>query len=298
MRALKALLTEIVDYAGLFPPAGLPMSAAVASYAAYRREPDAWMLGRFVVPAARLQEFADAIGALPAADLLGEPWRLSALGGPDIGLDLGRIAAFNQEHGVSLAKVDTIELKATNVQAIDGARATLPDWLTAYVELPIEDDPRPLLARLAALGLRAKVRSGGVTPDAFPAASDLARFIGGCVAAGLPFKATAGLHHPMRAAYRLTYTPDGPTGTMYGYLNVFLTAGFMRAGMGEADAVGLLLETDPAAFVFDGDGVMWRERRLDTNQLAEMRRELAISFGSCSFREPVEEGRAIGLFDQ
>jgi hypothetical protein len=296
MRALRALLTEIVDYAGLFPPAGLPMSAAVASYAAYRREPDAWMLGRFVVPAARLQEFADAIGALPAVELLGEPWRLSALAGPDIGLDLGRIAAFNQEHGAILAKVDTVELKAANVQAFDAAKAALPDWLTAYVELPIEDDPRPLLARLAALGLRAKVRTGGITAELFPDAADLARFIAACVAAGLPFKATAGLHHPLRAAYRLTYTPESASGMMYGYLNVFLAAAFLGARMPERAAAELLLEDDPAALVFDDDGVTWRGHRLTAGQLARTRQNLAIAFGSCSFREPVDDLRALGYW--
>ena len=75
----RALLEGLVDYAGLFPPAALSMEDAVAEYARWRRSPEAWMLGRFVLPAARLRDLArDADAHLPEPGA-GEPWRLSAL---------------------------------------------------------------------------------------------------------------------------------------------------------------------------------------------------------------------------
>ena len=43
--SLRALLTGVVDYAGLFPPARLPLDEAIRNYARYRQGSDAWMLG-------------------------------------------------------------------------------------------------------------------------------------------------------------------------------------------------------------------------------------------------------------
>ena len=64
--SLRALLSGVVDYAGLFPPAQLPLDQAIRNYARYRQEADAWMLGRFVIPVSRLLEwdaFADLFQA-------------------------------------------------------------------------------------------------------------------------------------------------------------------------------------------------------------------------------------------
>ena len=70
--ALRTLVAGVVDYAGLFPPAGLDMPAAVRHYAECRVGDDAWMLGRFVVQAARLDEWESAVAALPHSEAL--PW--------------------------------------------------------------------------------------------------------------------------------------------------------------------------------------------------------------------------------
>jgi hypothetical protein len=294
MQSLRVLLDQIVDYAGLFPPAGLPMDQAVASYADYRRDAEAWMLGRFVVPVARLGEFEAVFAALPEHARGLEPWWLSALAGPQQAGDMAAIARFNRRHA-GRATIDVVELKAAEVGQIDAVRRALLPGITAYVELPIDRDPRPLVERLRAAGSRAKVRTGGVTPEVFPAAEDLARFLAACVAAGVPFKATAGLHHPLRAAYRLTYAPDSATAPMYGFLNVFLAAGVLRDGGTIDDAVAVLCEGDSAAFVFDAGGVAVCGRRISNERLALVRRATAIAFGSCSFREPVDDLRGMGL---
>lgn len=77
-RLERALLTGLIDYAGLFPPAGLSMAQVVANYASYQRRPDHWALGRLVVPVARLAEFEAALEALPEADRLGTRWPITA----------------------------------------------------------------------------------------------------------------------------------------------------------------------------------------------------------------------------
>ena len=291
--ALRTLLHETVDYAGLFPPAALDMPAAVANYAAYRAGPDAWALGRFVLPAARLAELERAADPLLTP---GDPWRLSALLGPDVAADAARVRDFDRRHRARrTALVDTVELRAADAEAIARAGVVVPEGATAYVELPLGDDVAPLARAVARAGMRAKARTGGTTPDAFPASEALARFIEACIAADVAFKATAGLHHPLRGAYRLTYEPDAATGVMFGYLNVFLATALLEAGASRVEARALLEEGDPEALRFEDAAVVWRAHRLGARELAAARSRM-VSFGSCSFREPVDElGRLLSV---
>ncbi len=298
MDALHALLEHSVDYAGLFPPAGLDMATAVRNYASYRASDDAWALGRFVVPAGRLDEFETAAaGQLPSVPATA-PWRLSALLGPALSDDVKRVGEFNCRHaaeGAAAMTVDVVELKADSVEGIAAATADLPRHFQPYVEIPIDNDPGDLVSAIGKSGARAKVRTGGVTADAFPRSSDLVRFLQRCVSHGVPFKATAGLHHPLRAEYRLTYAPDGPTGTMYGFLNLFLAAAFLRGGLGEAEATRLLEERSMQAFRFGPGELIWQGHRLDLESVGRVRREIIMAFGSCSFTEPMADLRALGL---
>ena len=290
-RSLRALLDQVVDYAGLFPPAGLGMTEAVARYAAYTADPDAWMLGRFVVPASRLDEFA---GAARPHLRGGARWRLSALVGPETGDDLARVAEFDAGiGGVDGAVVDTVEAKVATPAGVERLAAALPPGITAFVEIPASADPAPLLAAVAAARLAAKVRTGGVTGELFPSAGSLARFLGACLDARVPFKATAGLHHPLRAEYRLTYEAGSAECTMFGYVNLFLAAVLLREGMPAAELPTLLEERDAGRLRFTDDGVRWGDHAATTDAIAEARARFAISFGSCSFREPVDEARLL-----
>ncbi len=299
MGGLEALLTGIVDYAGLFPPAKLDMAPVVRNYAEYIESDRAWMLGRLIVPVARLEEFEHAAAdALPTVDGA-QPWMISALGGDDLDADLRAIDDFNRRHANAaegLAIIDTLETRAETTSHVDQILRRLGDSLTAFVEIPIADDPRGLIASLAAEGVAAKVRTGGVTESAFPTVETLARFVLYCAAANVPFKATAGLHHPIRAPHRLTYEPDSESGVMHGFLNVFLCAAFARgAVLTDAEAREILNETDPHAFQFEESGVTWRDRRLTIDQITKTRQKFAASFGSCSFEEPADDLAALGL---
>lgn len=298
MNAIQTLLTESIDYAGLFPPAGLDIATAVENYARYRREPAAWALGRFVVPVRRLRELEAAAARSVPENPTGQPWRLALLAGPDLAGDLKTAAEFTRRHsqlGAPALLADTIEVKASSVGGIEESMHRIPRSLQAYVEVPIDRDPRDLLAVVRQVGGRAKVRTGGVTRDAFPTTNDLIRFLHRCVEGGLPFKATAGLHHPLRGEYRLTYAPDSPAGAMFGFLNLFLATAFLRAGMEEADAARLLEEASPEAFQIDDAGIAWTSHRLDLDALRDARRLGVVSFGSCSFTEPIGELEALHL---
>jgi hypothetical protein len=290
----EALLKGLVDYAGLFPPAGLGMDEAVAEYARWRRSPEAWMLGRFVLPAGRLVELSRAADAhLPAAGE-GVPWRLSALLGADVHGDSALVVSFNRS-SAGRAAVETVELKASGPDEAGAALEALPPGVTAYVEVPLDADLEPLLSVLASRGARAKVRTGGVVPEAIPAPAAVARFLVACARAGVPFKATAGLHHPVRAEQPLDYGTDATRAVMHGFLNVFAAGAFAAGGAGGAYVESVLLEQAPHAFRFDPDGLRWREHLLPTGALVESRRSFASSFGSCSLAEPVADLRALGV---
>lgn len=283
--SLGALVAGLVDYAGLFPPASLDMPAAAAHYAEYRDSADAWMLGRFIVPVSRLDELAAALPADPDV-----PWPLGVLVGEDLPGDATRLAALAGKHRGRFT-ADVVELKASDAEriALAGRTFAADRGVTAYVELPYVDDPRALLAAVKLAGLRAKVRTGGVTGDAFPAAAQLARFITRCAELGVPFKATAGLHHPLRGEHRLTYRPDAPSATMFGFLNVFVAAALANSGTPERELVSVLEERDAAAFTFAARELRWRERSVPLAHVQQTRDAFAIAFGSCSFREPVDE---------
>jgi len=285
-RALRTLLTELIDYAGLFPPAALSMRDAVANYATYRESDDAWALGRFVVPVERLDEFATAV----EPHLRGVPWRLSALAHAGHN---HAIREFNQRLA-GRAVIDVVEARAATADDVH-ALAPLAALATVYTELPVRDDPDPLVTTVAACGLRAKVRTGGVVTDAFPTAAQVARFFGACARHRIALKATAGLHHPLRGEYALTYETGAPRGTMFGFLNVFLAAALTRDGLAESEMVALLEERDRSAFAFSDAQVVWRGHVLTAARLTVERASFAISFGSCSFREPLDDLSALTL---
>ena len=284
--SLRALVAGLVDYAGLFPPASLGMREAVRHYAKYLRTPEAWMLGRFVVPVGRIEELAATALShrLPGA----APWRLSALLGEDLAHDIARLETFNREHAGHFM-VDVVELRAESPERIRALAVARLEGAVAYVELPQADDPRRLLETVAGAGLRAKIRTGGVTAASVPTVAQVARFLVRCAEVRVPFKATAGLHHPLRGEYRLTYEQGGPSATMFGFLNVFVAAALARQGVGEDELVDLLEERDPTAIRFLAQGVRWRQREISAEALAATRASFAVAFGSCSFREPVDD---------
>lgn len=287
--SLHIVLTSLIDYAGLFPPAGLSMKDAVENYARYRANAEhSWMLGRFILPAARLPEFEQHFR--PAHDL----WHLSALAGPNLYDDLARIADFNARHPHA-AKIDTLEVKAGSAEEIAALRKQVPGSLIVYFELNGGESLRQLVAAVGMAHSRAKIRTGGLTQEMFPSAEQIVQFIRACAEEHVPFKATAGLHHPVRCTRPFTYEKDSPSGMMHGFLNVFLAAALALDGASDTDLVALLGEQDGSAFLVNDHYIEWRGHRIPAERLLESRGTLGMSFGSCSFEEPVADLRALGL---
>jgi hypothetical protein len=282
----RALLAAVVDYAGLFPPAALSMPEAVAEYAAAQRGSDAWMLGRFVLTAARLPEFAEAMVSMAAP---AEGWRLSAIVRDGSQADRDAISAFNAASARHHAVVDTIECKPQTLEGIDWLAEELGPSFDVYVEVTAGDDAPRWLERVGERGLKGKVRTGGLTPDAFPSTAALLTFIEAAVRLRVPFKATAGLHHAVRGSYRLTYEDQAAQAPMYGYLNVILATAAIRAGLPRSVVEQVLCQTDTSSLVFSDESIRWGAAEWPAGIVGGTRAEQLVSFGSCSFREPVDE---------
>lgn len=248
--ALRALLESLIDYAGIYPPAALPLDTALANYKAYRDGGHAWMLRRLV---------------LGGADMAAVPEALE-----------GSVAL--------LAETD--DQRAGSLETKNVVAAARP----VYCEVAITDLQK--LVEVKKSNCFAKIRTGGVKPEAIPSTTEVAAFISTCADLRLPFKATAGLHHPIRAEYALTYETDAPRAVMHGFLNVLMASAL--AWHGERHIEPVLAETDATAFRFD-DQARWRQKSLNEVQIRDARLNFMHSIGSCSFEEPVNELRALLL---
>ncbi len=281
--SVRAALHALIDYAGLFPPAQLSVSAAQAEYAAARASPHAWLLGRFIVPASALGAWSDGV---PLSVVL------------DGGLE--QLDAVTTTRGRSVAALEIPPRiwaqGETFAGAIDGLSRRLAGsraaGLTAFVEIPsAAHSPQSLAQTMAAVaraGLGAKLRCGGLTSEAFPSIEAVADFILAANHAGVPFKATAGLHHPVRRF-------DAASGfAMHGFLNL-LSAAALAPRVDTKTLRRIVAEEDPRAFRFDDDSFAWRDERIGIEELTQARRAGFVAYGSCSFSEPIADLSAIGV---
>jgi hypothetical protein len=273
------------------------MRPALESYASYLESPDRSALGRFIVPISRLKELEDSGSDLMPSGDSSEPWRLSVLVADDVRSAAAEMLQFNDRHSpesdAGRAVIDVVELKASTANEIGPQRNDLPARFVAYFEIPIISDVAPLVKAISSVGARAKIRTGGIAPEAFPRAERIVDFLAACKHEGVAFKATAGLHHAVRGEYRLTYEPGSLKASMYGFLNLFVAAALLYTGESEDTALASLEDNDPTAFSFSGDAIQWREKRIALAQIVNFRSRFGISFGSCSFREPIDELAAV-----
>ncbi len=292
--SVRTLLNGAIDYAGLFPPANLSMSEAVINYTTYRGSNYSWMLGRFIVSSARLGEFYESAREFAPRNA-DNAWRASVVIADNVIEAIHAIKDFNVKSGPGIV-CDTIEVKAETAGDIENAAASLPSDVDAYFEVPLDERMPDLIATIALSGQRAKIRTGGVTPESFPKSTEIIRFVRTCLAANVLFKATAGLHHPVRCFRPLTYEINSPMGTMHGFLNLFLMTGFAREGFRPSLLADVMEDEFEEVFTFDEQAAVWRdEYSLSTWQMDWLRKYGIQSFGSCSFDEPIADLQKLGV---
>ncbi len=317
--AFEELMTGLIDYAGLFPPAKLPMDRAVAQYNGYRQCPESWMLGRFICPCSRVEEFILHSEIFLDQAGLDNPWRISALGDPvkdtrfldrANSANLAAIADLSDQFGDGVC-VDAFECRWPNdvFEAADPKQISdllsklvgafdeyAPGATHIFLEVPFVENWKTKVPKFvecvasarpestAGHQVSLKVRTGGVTADLFPTPEQLTCFVNACVTSKIAFKATAGLHHAIRQFH------DSVKTRMHGFLNVFGGAMLLaNQGIESAGFKTLLEDEDPNDFEFSEDGFGWNDRRVSAETIARFRKEVAVSFGSCSFDEPIED---------
>lgn len=311
--SFRAFAHELIDYAGLYPPAALPLEEAVRNYLGYLRGEHAWMLGRFVCSTDRLPDLAAVEEGQPVLRVCA-PGRTAA----DIDTflrrfqeDLEAIAvAHARERGP--ARVETLESRApeellasanpwlwrdvlTRLEGFMQGSKT-PD-LGLYLEGMFPAGWRTSLGvAIRAMGSQPgrragfKLRCGGTVAAAFPSSEQVAFVLAECRSAGISLKVTAGLHHPVRS-----FRAEVDT-RMHGFLNVFGAALLdYEHDLSEETIRRILEDEDPGDFLFTPDGFAWRDLALSTAMIGALRRRAVTSFGSCSFDEPREDLRALGI---
>ncbi len=285
--SVKALLSSIVDYAGLFPPAKLGMGEAMANYARYQTTPYSWMLGRFVVPASRLNELEELLPTFPL-----KHWSLSVILSGDVELEIDWVRSLNNNQ-IAIAALEFPPLPPAEIEKVF---PRLPVAVESFFEIPLQGDIDAYLAAVRHAGASAKLRTGGITADAFPSTAQLCQFIVACAKAQVPFKATAGLHHPLPGNYRLTYEPDSPSTVMHGFLNVAILAALVYwQKVTLEEALEVIEESSIKGFQVKADGIAWSTRNLNLAEIEEVRQRFFRSFGSCSFQEPIDDLKELKL---
>jgi hypothetical protein len=303
--ALRALLTGLIDYAGLFPPAKLPMDEAVRNYLRYRDEPEAWMLGRFICPASRLGEleaYHGAFGDRPiVVSALGRGGETTEQLFRNLDADLNDVNPYRKTARGRVV-VDVLETRVPAVGLADpggweplfaeiDSRMTPGLGGALFVEVPVSEprQARPLLAALkkgfAERRAGYKMRCGGLEASAFPTSEQIAAIVSACLTEEVPFKATAGLHHP------LPRFDEGVNARMHGFANLFAAGVLSRI---PEDIQKILEDDDPAHFLFHDGGMSWGPLFAPVEAIRQARQEAMISFGSCSFDEPRDDLRALG----
>jgi hypothetical protein len=262
-----ALLGGLIDHAALFPPASLPMAEAIEVDRAARASEHAWILDRFICPASKL-------GELPR-----DAPRLSVV------LDGGE-GDLETVHDARLAgrTVELVEARIDPSWIPDTqqlVQAKLGEGVRAFWELAPGRGLTGAVAAVREARAGAKIRCGGA---AVPPVEAVAAFVAACRDAGVPFKATAGLHHAVRA------------GEAHGFLNLLAAAVFAHAdGLSAEQLEPLLAEEDRDAFAVDGDVLRVHDHVAGAEAIAGARDELFVAYGSCSFSEPVEDLTALGI---
>jgi hypothetical protein len=280
LASVRALLSSIVDYAGLFPPAQLDLKSAIETYHQARSSPENWMLGHFVIPASRwpeLWEFTGDLKSFSFSLILSRQWKA----------ELEQIAS---------DRIASLEFPPLPPHEIKDALSYVSSQVDVFFEIPFNVDLSDYLPIFKSSQAGIKIRTGGITQDFFPIVGKLTEFILSLATHQISFKATAGLHHPLPGQFPLTYEPNSDSAQMHGFLNIAIASALAyHHKLTESDVLEILKTTLPEAFQFTDDSVSWRDRSLNLAEIETARQQFFRSFGSCSFHEPVTDLKTLAL---
>ena len=322
--SFKAFMSGIIDYAGLFPPAELSLDTSIQKYSKYRKDDDAWILSRYIIPASRLSELN------PYKETIfrdGKPFAFSVLGkGTEtvseyrehLEVLAKQVEQFHAEHADRVT-TDILEIKipreavfANDADLLAKVYSETVDRLDESEDLPnqvffegfFEENWKKeiglVLETLQNFNQNFdgrtvqeagfKLRCGGVEAHMFPSVEEVVFALNKARKHNVAMKCTAGLHHPIR------HYADSVQTKMHGFLNVFGGAMLSYAhNLTEEELAKIIREEDPEQFSFTEEGFHWKDLTVPTEEISELRDVALVSFGSCSFDEPREDLRKLDL---
>jgi len=313
--SLKAFCSKLIDYAGLYPPASLSLAQAFHNYIFYSQGEYKWMLNKFIINAKRLNELSELMSEMKIASPI--PFSILGSGGETISefnqnflSDIKSITEFKKKHG-ALVSPDLFEVRLPGeileqennddmldlmIASSDDLEKALGKNIPVFYESLLRDDYEAVILRIvetiASLERDCgfKLRTGGTEAAAFPSPEVVAFAIMTCAEFSVPMKCTAGLHHPIR------HFNEGVSSYMHGFLNVF-GAGILAwvNNLDEAELLEVLNDEDPYEFVFKDNGIEWNENEVSIADIKEVRSKFMISYGSCSFDEPIDDLKTMEL---
>ncbi len=277
-----------IDYAGVFPPAALSVADAVDGYRAARSSDAAWVAGRFLIRASQLEELASvATSTFRSGEA---PWELSVVCDLEPADAASRATDFHSEMEPAM-EVAAMEAPIRDPNDIDRLFTTLTSVHTEvvpYLEVTRSERIPPQIAaiREAVDTTRrpggTKLRCGGITPDLFPTPTEVAQFIHAAVDAQLPFKATAGLHQPIRHE-------DSELGVLrHGFMNILMATAAAADGADMDMLESIIADTDEDAFSVSPAFARWRDLTIPGSTMRRIRQKRFVAYGSCDFDEPVD----------
>lgn len=314
--SLKNFCSKMIDYAGLFPPASLELGQAFHNFVFYRQGEFKWMLGKFIIPVSKLSALGGILDEMKIEGIM--PLSVLGSGGESISefnnnfsSDIKKIQAFNIKYSTVIS-IDAFEVrlpkalfeKDDNDEMLDliisvtaELEASLGKEVPVFYEVTLSEDYEEEIIRavetIASLdkGCGYKLRTGGTEPAAFPEPAVIAFAIMTCCEFNVPMKCTAGLHHPIR------HYNEEVKANMHGFMNVF-AAGILAYtnNLDEEELLEVLSDDDPFEFVFGDSGFVWNELEVSNLQITEARDKFMLSYGSCSFDDPIEDLKTMELF--
>jgi len=262
------------------------------NYIHYQRSGHHWLLGSFVLPLTQWDAFVNLLPTLPNDPV--HPWPLSLISSQDWQAAIAQIQAHTPSNTLPI-QIRALELPPLAPEILEQSLPQLPAGIDTFFELPLQGDWQPYLPLLQLSGAMAKLRTGGLTPAAIPTVLQLAEILIALAEAQIPFKATAGLHHPLPGNHPLDQEPS-PTAKLHGFLNLAVLAALLYwRKLIPSEALDLLKTTTLQDFRFQPDGLGWKDQFLTLEQITEARQRFWRSFGSCSFDQPVDDLKALQL---
>ncbi len=298
--SLKNFMSGIIDYAGLFPPAGLDMTTTLANFADYMAGESGWMLGRCILPANQLRQVGLHPGfcysVIVCSELTEE--------------ELEQLSIFSRQHrGVKMVETklpDSMDSPEACADHLLHLKAKLNRAELQNVQLFLETgnlvSTATLASSLAAFNTQreggkiisragCKIRCGGQTKEDFPTLAQVAEAIAICRRQDIPIKFTAGLHQPLPH-----YSPDLQV-LQHGFINIFAAALLSWSCDLSIEQIAACLDEEKAHhFDFTKEGLSWHGHTISTGEIKRLRQRKVISFGSCSFSEPVAGLRSLTCF--